>query len=734
MPKQISLDPTRSGYRVQTLVVRIRNFFTSFFLVIVLSGASVNAQTTGDYNDNFILNLADTDILALITAVSKSTGRNFVVDPSVQGRVRVISTAPIDSDEFYEIFLSVLQVHGYSAVSVGRLTKIIPNDIARTSPVPVVSTSDQATDHLVSRVISVAHVPSDQLANILRPMIDINGQLESNSATNSILITDREANVQRLSEIIDLMDKPDNDEIEVVEVKHSSAAEIIKTLSPLQRVSIDGTSNPSTMQLLADERTNSVLVSGNQAVRNRVRNLINKLDSAIESNGNTKVVFLRFAKAEDLAKVLKGSPIAGSTVSDPSGGSKLLGISNENSLNDNFDSDLPQSQLVIPDTNISARQTETAIDVRVDTNTNSLIITGPPEFIRSSLAIIEQLDIRRPQVMVEVVIAEITEDNTRELGINFLLNRGTNETLGFSNLGGESVLTGPTGTSADTLPTSIGSGLTLALGSLSNSNLDFGLLIRAISSNAANNIISTPTIVTLDNQEAEIVVGSTVPLLTGQQLSDNNDNPFQTIERSDIGLTLKVKPQISDGDTIKLELEQEVSNVNTTSFTGAADITTSKRSIKTTVLIEDGQTMVLGGLIDDQINDVVEKVPLLGDVPVVGRLFKFKSTQKIKKNMVIFLRPIIMRDNLTTSTISNKRYDDTRHRITDNQKQLRNGLKKPPTRLPGINLVLNSDTVNNRTQNKTIAKAAVAEDYSTKLPVDNDGWTEMPDGSRVLQF
>jgi len=610
--------------------------------------------------------------------VSKQTGRNFVVDPRVKAKVTVISNEPVDADGLYEVFLSVLQVHGYSAVPAGDLIKIVPDVTAKQGPVPILGEDADPSDQLVTQVVTVVNVPAAQLVPILRPMVPQQGHLAAYAATNSLIITDRASNIQRLMEIIRRIDRPDNEEIEVVRLNHASATEIVRTLGSLQRSNIGGPQGPGAMQLVADERTNSVLISGDTAVRIRVRGLIAHLDTPIESGGNTRVVYLKFANAEDIVTILQGvsqgQAAVGATTADGTGAQPTFTT--------------PQQP--------AAQQQQQQQQQQQDPNTNALIITAPPDEMQNILAVIRQLDIRRAQVLVEAVIAEITEDNTREFGINFLLDGSDNDApIGFSNLGGgtDGALGIASSIATTGVPSSLGAGLSLALGRFASGDIDFGFLVRAIASDADNNILSTPSIVTLDNEEAEIVVGANVPFVTGQQLSTNNDNPFQTIERRDVGLTLKVKPQINDGNTIKMELEQEVSSVSPTALTGASDITTSTRQLKTTVLVDDGQTLVLGGLIDDQISDVVEKVPLLGDIPFLGRLFQFNSTTKTKQNLMIFLHPVILRDADSAHDFSNSKYNSLRSRQLLYQQQKDDSISKDPQDLPEIKLYFDGKNV-----------------------------------------
>ena len=686
----------------------------------------------GQGEPEFTLNLNNTDVYALIETVSNATGRNFVVDPRVSGKITVISTTPVNAEELYRMFLSVLQVHGFSAVPAGSLTKIVPDFAAKQGPVPLLETGTEARDQLVSQVIPIKNVPADPLVQILRPMVPQEGQLASNPASNSLLVTDRVANIQRLIEIIKLIDVPDSEEVDLIPLKQASASDVVQTLSPLQQAR-----GASGTQLISDDRTNSILVSGNQAFRNRVRNLIAKLDSPIETGGNTRVVFLNFADAEDIASIISDGElgaVASSSSSVAQVTSPAVLEEGDNPINGQ-DGNQNNNPVFSSATNQTGGS---RVNIKTDPNTNSLIITAPPAEMTNLLAIIKRLDIRRPQVMVEAVIAEVSEDNIRELGINFLVD-GTNGAgaAGFSNLDGATGRLAGTinSTAAGGLPTALDAGTSFALGNFAGGDIDFGLLFNAIASDADNNVLSTPTIVTLDNEEAEIVVGTNVPFITGQQLSTANDNPFQTIERQDVGLRLKVKPQINEGDTIKLELEQEVSSVSATTVTGAADITTSTRSINTTVLVEDGQTLVLGGLNDDMITDVIEKVPLLGDIPVLGRLFQFKSKTKSKKNLVIFLHPVILRDAETANRISSSKYEELRNLRTlttkSNAADGRGG-DGGDKQLPEIKIFRDNSDIRSQQATGGSAKDNLA-DFDRDIESKELEWVEQPDGSLILQ-
>ncbi len=693
-----------------------------------------NSGFSQDQNpDNtFTLNLKNTDIHSLISTVSKQTGKNFVVDPRVKAKVTVISTDPVGADGLYEVFLSVLQVHGYSAVPAGDLIKIVPDVTAKQGPVPILGDDADSSDQLVTQVVAVINVPAAQLVPILRPMVPQQGHLAAYAATNSLIITDRSSNIQRLMEIIRRIDKPDNEEIEVVRLNHAAASEIVRTLTSLQRNNLGGPQGPGATQMVADERTNSVLISGDRAVRVRMRGLIAHLDTPIESGGNTRVVYLRFANAEDMVNILQGvsqgqAKVGTSASTDGGTGTTLQPTPVVQQPANTGNTPNAAAQIVNQNNNsVRARSAadsgESNVDIQADPNTNALIITAPPDEMQNILAVIRQLDIRRAQVLVEAVIAEITEDNTREFGINFLLD-GSDKGVpaGFSNLGDATsgALNIAGALSTRTPPSSLGNGVSLALGQFGSGEIDFGFLVRAIASDADNNILSTPSLMTLDNEEAEIVVGQNVPFVTGTQLSANNNNPFQTIERQDIGLTLKVKPQINDGNSIKMELEQEVSGVNTTALTGASDITTSKRSIKTTVLVEDGQTIVLGGLIDDQIQDVEEKVPLLGDIPFIGRLFRYRSTQKSKQNLMIFLHPRIMRDGESATQFSNSKYNFLRSQQTLYRQEKDNNIRREDDLLPELRLFFKGQPIDSPLTRFDDSPAISTDPVATTRDIDN---------------
>lgn len=596
-------------------------------LLLVLAAAPGGVHAA---EGRFTLNLQNANLRSLIETVSKRTGRNFIVDPRVNAKVTVVSSTPVGDKELYDVFLSVLAVHGYSAVPSGDVTKIVPAVAAKQDAIP---TESGEGGQLVTRVVTVEHVNAAQLVPILRPLLPQEGHLAAYQPTNRLIMTDTASNIGRLMQIIDRVDRPLESEIDIVRLEHASASEVVRILGSLgnqaqqQQQGAGGTAP----QLAADPRTNSVLVRGDRESRLRMRTLIANLDTPLERQGNTRVIYLKYANAADLVSILENVNKA-QQKEESGGGQGGGGSGGSGSVNGE-------------------------VSIQADENTNALIVTGPPDRLRNLQSIVRQLDIRRAQVLVEAIIAEVTQDKARELGVQFAAvdqssSADTPAALTSFGTGGSNIVQLAT---ENALP-----GTGLSLGGIAESGAtDFAVLIRALASDANNNILSTPSLVTLDNEEAEIVVGQNVPFVTGQfstsATGGDATNPFQTIERRDVGITLKVKPQINEGDTIKMNIEQEVSSLSS-SAQSAADVVTNKRSLKTTVLIQDDQTLVLGGLIDDTVRTTDERVPLLGDIPVLGRLFRYQRTTKVKQNLMVFMHPRILRDKELANHYTGEKY------------------------------------------------------------------------------
>ena len=579
------------------------------------------------------LNLKDADIGALIGTVAEVTGTNFIVDPRVKGKVTVVSSKPMESDEVYQVFLSILKVHGFAAVPSGSVVKIVPDVNAKSEGVPTVTDKSPGKgDEVVTRVVEVRNVSAAQLVPILRPLVPQQGHMAAYPGTNVLIISDRADNIERLVEIVRRMDQQSDSEIEVMPLQYASAAEVVRIISALNRPQPGQQAMPTgEPTVIADERTNSVLIGGDKADRLRLRMVISHLDTPLDRGGNTHVIYLKYSKAEELVKVLSG--VSSSIAQEQKG------------------------QAV-------ATQRSGEMSIQADESANALVINAPPDVFRSLEAVIRQLDIRRAQVHIEAVIAEIKYDKAVELGVQW---RGTNDLTGSGAIGGTDFPgTGTSINAVATNPLNAGAGLSLGYFEgtaeiLGTEILNLGVLVRALASDSSTNILATPNLVTLDNQEAEIVVAQNVPFVTGSFSStgaaEGAANPFQTIQRQDVGLTLKVKPQVNEGDAIQLEIQQEISDVSTKPVSGASDIVTNKRSIKTTVMVEDKQMIVLGGLLDDNLTENIQKVPLLGDLPLLGNLFKSRSTTKTKRNLMVFMQPTILRDAAYYSETSMNKYN-----------------------------------------------------------------------------
>lgn len=589
------------------------------------------------FADEITLNLKSADIRALISTVSKFTGKNFIIDPRVKAKVTVISAKTLSPEEVYEVFLSVLQVHGYAAVPTGSVIKIVPEVNAKQGPLPLSDDNKEyPSDELVTKIVSLDHVPASQLVPILRPLVPQQGHLAAYNPTNTLIITDHAGNIKRLLTIIDGVDRPDSDEMEIIPLKHASASELVRILNSLNTPGGGKNATPAKVKLAADDRTNSILVTGDRASRLKTRTTISYLDTPLEDgSGNTHVVYLKYAKAENLVKILTG-------------------------LKEQQTKAAPKKVKAAPVKATSGSVINQNAIIQADEETNAIIITADPNTVKNLKAVIRQLDIRRAQVLIEAIIAEITTNNDKEVGVGLAVDGANADAntlpVGLSNFAGVGDLL--LSVAAGSAPTTVPAGLSFGLGGESSSGVRYGALLRALQTDTNTNILSTPNIVTLDNEEAELIVGQNLPFVTGSFTgtgSQNPNNPFQTIERQDVGLTLKVTPQINEGDTVKLVLEQETSSV----IPGTVEqgIATRKRSIKTSVLVDDGGILILGGLIQEEVSDTKSKVPLLGDIPLLGALFRTESTNKTKQNLMVFLRPSILRDHKDATYVTNEKYN-----------------------------------------------------------------------------
>jgi general secretion pathway protein D len=622
---------------------------TAVLLNSVLLSTNISAA---EYSPNF----KGTEIAEFINIVGKNLRKTMIVDPNVRGKVNVRSYDLLTEEQYYQFFLNVLEVYGFSAVAMdNNIVKIIRNKDAKTSSIPVVGNENPgAGDEMVTRVVEVKNVTVRELTPLLRQLSDQagGGNVVNYDPANVIMLTGTAAVVNRLVKIIERVDKAGDQDVQIISLKYASAGEMVRIIEAMNKSGQGkGSGTPTFLipKIVADERTNSVIVSGEVKARERVARLVSRLDSELKSNGNTRVYHLKYAKSEDMVKVLQGVSESieadSATSSTPSRKSKTRNVS---------------------------------IDAHEDTNT--LVITAQPDMLRSLEAVIRQLDIRRAQVLIEAIIVEVFEGDGINLGVQWYSEQGG--VSQFSNgvtpisavaAAGEAARSTP-GTKGSTVTSESGavtvnpdqadtkgdySLLAQVLGSVSGTMFgivkdDWGAIVQAVSSDTNSNLLSTPSITTLDNEEAYFIVGQEVPIITGAQTGSNNSNPFQTVERQEIGIKLKVTPQINEGSGVQLTIEQEVSSVS--GATGV-DISINKREIKTTVMADDGATVILGGLIDEDVQESVQKVPLLGDIPFIGHLFKSTSNTTRKRNLMVFLRPTIVRDGKLMNDLSREKYN-----------------------------------------------------------------------------
>lgn len=596
-------------------------FVTSIFVVWVFLALPVNGATStkASSSNKVTLNFNATDINAVISAVSEMTGRNFIVDPRVKGKVTVISHRALNASEIYKVFLSVLKVHGFAAIPGKNVTKIVPEVNAKQDAIRTGRKSIPFSDEFITQVLEIKNVDAAQLVPILRPLVPQRGHLAAYPASNVLVISDSGANINRLKKIIKSIDQATGDEIEVVALEHASASEVVRIIQQLSSQDPKQKKN----NLIADDRTNSILLGGNKASRLRTKALIAHLDTPVDVGGSTQVVYLRNAVAKDLVPVLTGVSKSVSEAKGKKGsGSKASNIS-----------------------------------IQADENTNALVITAPPDIFRSLRAVIRRLDVRRAQVLVEAVIAEVSSNSAEEFGIQWGAGSEEKGVAGLVNFNLGTSITSLIGASIDS-PPSLGGGLSLVAGDPKATN-PISALIRALNSDDKSNILSTPSLLTLDNEEAEIIVADNVPFVTGSYTSAGSGstptNPFQTIQRQDVGLTLRITPQINEGNAIKMKVEQEASSVSKSAQ--AVDLITNKRSIKTNVIVDDGQMIVLGGLIEEKLGESEQRVPGLGDIPLLGWFFRYNVSTLDKKNLMVFIQPTILKDAALTSAHTGDKYN-----------------------------------------------------------------------------
>ncbi len=625
---------------------------TKLIAGLVATAALLTQQSA--WSEQYAANFKGTDIQEFINIVGKNLNKTIIVDPTIRGKINVRSYDMLNDEQYYQFFLNVLQVYGYAVVELeNNVIKVIKDKDTKTSSIRVADDNTPGLgDEMVTRIVALYNTEAKQLAPLLRQLNDNagGGNVVNYDPSNVLMITGRANVVNKLVEIVRRVDKQGDTEVQVVPLEYASAGEMVRIIDTLYRASANQAQLPGQApKVVADERINAVVVSGDERSRQRVVELIHRLDAEQASTGNTKVRYLRYAKAEDLVEVLTG-----------------------------FAQKLEGKDGAAPAPGSAGGKRRNEINIMAHEDTNALVISAEPDQMRTLESVINQLDIRRAQVLVEAIIVEVAEGDDVGFGIQWATEAGGGTQ--FNNLGptigeiGAGIWAAQDQKASQTC-TGSGDNLTCtqnpdtkgditllaqALGKVNGMAWgvtmgDFGALVQAVSSDTNSNVLATPSITTLDNQEASFIVGDEVPILTGAQNSTNgNSNPFQTVERKEVGVKLKVVPQINEGNAVKLTIEQEVSGINGKTN---VDVTFATRRLTTTVMADSGQIVVLGGLINEEVQESVQKVPFLGDIPILGHLFKSSSSGKKKKNLMVFIKPTIIRDGVTMEGIAGRKYN-----------------------------------------------------------------------------
>jgi general secretion pathway protein D len=596
-------------------------------LLVALSSLLLSASAA---EDTWKINLKNADIREFISQVSTITGRSFIIDPRVKGDVTVVSSTAMDRDGIYELFLSVLQVHGFAAAPSGDVVRIVQTVLAKQSGNPNDFEEGLESQELVTRVIPVLNAPSEEMVKVLRPLIPQYGQIAALSQPNVLIISDHSSNINRLVEIVNRVDVADSLEVSIVDLKEAWVADIVALLEQLAPEQIGKSAKgPNRVSIVASERTNSLVIKGERYTVARVKQLVSQLDVPANRSGTIKVVRLAHSDATKMAEILNS--LVKERKSGESGGM-------------------------------------VEVSVQADEAINALVIRADPANMIDIMDIIDSLDVRRMQVLIEAAIVEVTADFSRQLGSELALGSASSST---TPLG----LTAPSGTLAQILqglaitgqpsaPTSLGDAPLIAGGRLDATGTSFAFIIKALAANGDVNLLSTPSITTMDNEEAKIVVGQNVPFRTGSTVtgSQGTTNPFTTIQREDVGLTLEVTPHINSDNLVRLLIHQEVSEVDASSLSGigsqaAADLITNKRTIDTTILVEDNEVIILGGLIRDKETQGESRVPVLGSIPGLGMLFRNRTTSTEKQNLMVFLRPTVLKNQADIAEATERKFN-----------------------------------------------------------------------------
>lgn len=650
----------------------------------LLAAAPLIATVTSSaYAQTWKINLRDADLTAFINEVADITGKNFAVDPRVRGNVTVISNKPLNKDEVYDLFLGVLNVNGVVAIPSGNTIKLVPDSNVKNSGIPYDSRNRVRGDQIVTRVIWLENTNPNDLIPALRPLMPQFAHMAAIAGTNALIVSDRAANIYQLENIIRNLDGTGQNDIEAITLQSSQAEEIITQLEAMSATGASKDFSGARIRIIADNRTNRILIKGDPQTRKRIRHMIEMLDvPSADRLGGLKVFRLKYASAKNLSEILQGL-VTGQAVSSSNNSNNSSNSSNPiNSLignNQNSGSNTSGSSgtsISTPAINLNGNSNssnqnnitsfnQNGVSIIADNAQNSLVVKADPQLMREIESAIQQLDVRRQQVLIEAAIIEVSGKDADQLGVQWALgdiNSGIG-LINFTNAGSSlaSLAAGYLTGGAAGLGSAIGAGSSIALGKYKEgadgSRQLYGALIQALKENTASNLLSTPSIVTMDNEEAYIVVGQNVPFVTGSVTTNSTGiNPYTTVERKDVGVTLKVIPHIGENGTVRLEIEQEVSNVQA-SKGQAADLITNKRAIKTAVLAEHGQTVVLGGLVSDDVEFNRQGIPGLSSIPYLGRLFRSDTRSNTKRNLLVFIHPTIVGDANDVRRLSQQRYN-----------------------------------------------------------------------------
>lgn len=580
-----------------------------------LSAQAFQPATTQQQEESWTINLKDAPIRDFIDQVAEISGQTFIVDPRVKGQVTVVSKSPLNISQVYQLFLSVMATHGFTVITQGDQARVIPNAEAKAEA----DNGRAASDRLETRLIQVQHSSASELVPLIRPLVPQYGHLAAVTSANALIISDRSANIERIEQMVRQLDQKGNNDYSVINLQHAWVIDTAQVLrSALERGEPKGVSNG--VQIIADGRTNRIIVLGPPEARRKLIALAQSLDTPTNRSANSRVIRLRHSDAKALAETL-GEISEG--MKNPESGETGANTKDQNIL------------------------------IRADESLNALVILAEPDLVAALEDIVRQLDVPRAQVMVEAAIVEISGDIGEALGVQWAKEGHGGITFSGTGLSIGSLMKT---TLANRNPNSP-DGAIIGIGTD-----NFGALITALATDNKANLLSTPSLLTLDNQKAEILVGQNVPFQTGSYTTDASGagNPFTTIERKDVGVTLKVTPHINDGATLRLVIEQEISSIAQSDSLNAkpVDLVTNKRSIKSTILAEDGQIVVLGGLIQDDVTQTESSVPFLGRIPLLGKLFKSTRQSHIKRNLMVFLRPTVVRDAAGLAALSGKKYAD----------------------------------------------------------------------------